>query len=186
MCLVSVNCSRCRSSRRSAWTWSTSRVCLRVFFLDFSPRTAGMVDCECVIGRGCCRLLTWWLCRLAGRAAVGMEVCRSKKLQVENSKWPGDLETCTPPAWQHQNTSIAAPREGLQTREEQSMVRKCIHSVARAYLLCQSHLLALLALRKSSCTPTAGQMLLTVLGTSRWLSRDVIVSQPSPFPHASW
>jgi hypothetical protein len=33
-----------------------------------------------------------WLFRLAGRAAVEMEVCRSKKLQAENSNWPGDMD----------------------------------------------------------------------------------------------
>jgi hypothetical protein len=52
-----------------------------------------------------------------------MEVCRSKKLQAENSNWPGDMD--------YSGLAISelqtAPYEtGLQTREAQSMASTCI------------------------------------------------------------
>lgn len=69
-----LNSARCFSSRRSAWTWSRSRVCLRVFFLLSCPRMAGMVvywglSRGLSAAVGCCRWLEdsamgRWLVRL--------------------------------------------------------------------------------------------------------------------------
>jgi hypothetical protein len=134
--------------------------------------------------------MNWWLFRLAGRAAVGMEVCRSKKLQVEKTAgrkfkmaWrPGDVHDS---GLGNVRTRALQPSETVCRLEKCSRWRVNAFAVLRELISCANH--TCWSCFFAAARPPRGRCSsLSWARTSRWVAvaggRHCVTPLPPPLP----